>query len=108
MFLILILLMSVVAVIHYIIKKKENDDEMKMTKQEVKEERRVRRFRVRLNQLSVKKAMELVMGQNLQNVSLQMLWLPTQPTSPLHLDMKKARIMLQLLLRKEKIYWPEE
>jgi len=69
MFLILILLMSVVAVIHYIIKKKENDDEMKMTKQEVKEERKSKEVSSEVKSAQRKKAMELVMGQNLQNVS---------------------------------------
>ena len=68
-FLILILLMSVVAVIHYIIKKKENDDEMKMTKQEVKEERKSKEVSSEVKSAQRKKAMELVMGQNLQNVS---------------------------------------
>jgi flagellar biosynthetic protein FlhB len=69
MFLILILLMSVVAVIHYIIKKKENDDEMKMTKQEVKEERKSKEVSSEVKSAQRKKAMELVMGQNFQNVS---------------------------------------
>lgn len=69
MFLILILLMSVIAVINFIIKKKENDEEMKMTKQEVKEERKSKEVSSEVKSAQRKKAMELVMGQNLQNVS---------------------------------------
>jgi len=69
MFLILILLMTVVAIINYLIKKKENDDEMKMTKQEVKEERKSKEVSSEVKSAQRKKAMELVMGQNLQNVS---------------------------------------
>jgi len=69
MFLILILLMSVIAVINFIIKKKENDDEMKMTKQEVKEERKSKEVSSEVKSAQRKKAMELVMGQNLQDVS---------------------------------------
>ena len=38
MFAILVLLLLIVAIINFMIKKKEHDDDMKMTKQEVKEE----------------------------------------------------------------------
>lgn len=69
MFLILILLMSVIAVINFLIKKKENNDEMKMTKQEVKEERKSKEVSSEVKSAQRKKAMDLVMGQNLQNVS---------------------------------------
>ncbi len=69
MFLILILLMAVIAIINYLIKKKENDDEMKMTKQEVKEERKSKEVSSEVKTAQRKKAMQLVMGQNLQNVS---------------------------------------
>ena len=62
MFLILILLMSVIAVINFLIKKKENNDEMKMTKQEVKEERKSKEVSSEVKSAQRKKAMDLVMG----------------------------------------------
>ena len=37
---ILLLMLAIIAIINYFIKKKEHDDEMKMTKEEVKEERK--------------------------------------------------------------------
>ena len=40
MFTILLLMLTIIAIISYFIKKKEHDEEMKMTKQEVKEERK--------------------------------------------------------------------
>ena len=49
MFALLVLMLLLVAIINFIIKKKEHSDEMKMTKQEVKEERKVRKFLRRLN-----------------------------------------------------------
>ena len=69
MFLVLILLMAVIAAINYLIKKKENDEEMKMTKQEVKEERKSKEVAPEVKSAQRKKAMEIVMGQNLQDVS---------------------------------------
>ena len=37
----LILTVAIIAIINFLIKKKENNEEMKMTKQEVKEERKI-------------------------------------------------------------------
>jgi len=61
--------MIFIAIINFLIKKKEHDDEMKMTKQEVKEERKSREVAPEVKSAQRKKAMELVLGQNLQDVS---------------------------------------
>ena len=45
MFTILLLMLTIIAIISYFIKKKEHDEEMKMTKQEVKEEKEQRGFK---------------------------------------------------------------
>lgn len=58
----LILFLAVIAIIHYIIKKKENDDEMKMTKEEVKEERKSKEVAPEVKSAQRKKAMELLSG----------------------------------------------
>ena len=68
MFALLVLMLLVVAIINFIIKKKEHNDEMKMTKQEVKEERKSKEVSE-----EVKSAKEKGDGdgnkQNLQDVS---------------------------------------
>ena len=69
MFGLLVLLLLVVAIINYLIKKKEHSDEMKMTKQEVKEERKSKEVAEEVKSAQRKKAMEMAMGQNLQDVS---------------------------------------
>jgi len=69
-FLVLLLIFMIfIAIINFLIKKKEHDDEMKMTKQEVKEERKSREVAPEVKSAQRKKAMELVLGQNLQDVS---------------------------------------
>lgn len=69
MFGLLVFLLFFVAVINYLIKKKEHNDEMKMTKQEVKEERKSKEVAEEVKSAQRKKAMEMAMGQNLQDVS---------------------------------------
>ena len=69
MFALLVLMLLVVAIINFIIKKKEHTDEMKMTKQEVKEERKSKEVSEEVKSAQRKKAMEMAMGQNLQDVS---------------------------------------
>ena len=69
MFTLLVLMLLVVAIINFIIKKKEHTDEMKMTKQEVKEERKSKEVSEEVKTAQRRKAMEVVMGQNLQDVS---------------------------------------
>jgi flagellar biosynthesis protein FlhB len=69
MFGLLVFLLFFVAVINYLIKKKEHTDEMKMTKQEVKEERKSKEVAEEVKSAQRKKAMEMAMGQNLQDVS---------------------------------------
>jgi flagellar biosynthetic protein FlhB len=68
-FALLVLMLLVVAIINFIIKKKEHSDEMKMTKQEVKEERKSKEVSDEVKSAQRKKAMEMAMGQNLQDVS---------------------------------------
>ena len=69
MFTLLFLMLLIVAVINFIIKKREYNEDMKMTKQEVKEERKSKEVAPEVKSAQRKKAMELVMGQNLQDVS---------------------------------------
>ena len=69
MFALLVLMLLVVAIINFIIKKKEHTDEMKMTKQEVKEERKSKEVSEEVKSAQRRKAMEMAMGQNLQDVS---------------------------------------
>ena len=68
MFAILVLLLLVIAIINYLIKKKENDEEMKMTKDEVKEENKSKEVAPEVKSAQRKKAMELLSGQNLSDV----------------------------------------
>ncbi len=65
----LVLMLLVVAIINFIIKKREHNEEMKMTKQEVKEERKSREVSEEVKSAQRRKALELVMGQKLQDVS---------------------------------------
>ena len=69
LFAILVLLLIIIAVINFLIKKKENDDEMKMTKQEVKDERKSKEIAPEVKSAQRKKAMELLGGQGAQDVS---------------------------------------
>ena len=68
MFAILVLLLLIIAIINYMIKKKENDEEMKMTKDEVKEETKSKEVAPEVKSAQRKKAMELLSGQNLIDV----------------------------------------
>jgi flagellar biosynthetic protein FlhB len=68
MFAILVLLLLIIAIINYMIKKKENDEEMKMTKDEVKEETKSKEVAPEVKSAQRKKAMELLSGQNLMDV----------------------------------------
>ena len=69
MFAILVLLLLIVAVINFMIKKKEHDDDMKMTKDEVKEERKSKEVAPEVKSAQRKKAMELMSGQGAADVS---------------------------------------
>ena len=69
MFAILVLLLLIVAIINFMIKKKEHDDDMKMTKQEVKEERKSKEVAPEVKSAQTKKAMELLGGQGAADVS---------------------------------------
>tara|TARA_B100001057_G_scaffold63189_1_gene56687 strand:+ start:737 stop:1849 length:1113 start_codon:yes stop_codon:yes gene_type:complete len=69
MFAILVLLLLIVAIINFMIKKKEHDDDMKMTKDEVKEERKSREVAPEIKTAQRKKAMELLGGQGATDVS---------------------------------------
>ena len=64
----LLLMLAIIAIIHYIIKKRENTQEMKMTKEEVKEERKSKEVSPEVKSTQRKKAMELLSGQNLEDV----------------------------------------
>jgi flagellar biosynthetic protein FlhB len=68
MFAILVLLLLIIAIINYMIKKKENDEEMKMTKDEVKEETKSKEVAPEIKSAQRKKAMELLSGQNMMDV----------------------------------------
>ena len=68
MFAILVIMLLIIAIINYIIKKKEHDEEMKMTKQEVKEENKAKDVDPEIKSAQRKKAMELLSGQNLKDV----------------------------------------
>jgi flagellar biosynthetic protein FlhB len=69
MFTLLFLMLLIVAIINFIIKKREFTEEMKMTKQEVKEERKSKEVAPEVKAAQRRKAIEIVMGQNLQDVS---------------------------------------
>ena len=69
MFAILVLLLLIVAIINFMIKKKEHDDDMKMTKEEVKEERKSKEVAPEVKSAQRKKAMELLGGQGAVDVS---------------------------------------
>ena len=66
---ILLLMLAIIAIINYFIKKKEHDDEMKMTKEEVKEERKSKEVSSEVKTAQRKKAMELLGGQGVADVS---------------------------------------
>ena len=66
---ILLLMLAIIAIINYFIKKKEHDDEMKMTKEEVKEERKSKEVSAEVKPAQRKKAMELLGGQGVADVS---------------------------------------
>ena len=66
---ILLLMLAIIAIINYFIKKKEHDDEMKMTKEEVKEERKSKEVSAEVKTAQRKKAMELLGGQGVADVS---------------------------------------
>ena len=68
MFAILVLLLLIIAIINFIIKKKEHDEEMKMTKQEVKEENKSKDVSPEVKSARRKKALELLSSQNLKDV----------------------------------------
>jgi len=69
LFAILVLLLLIIAVINFLIKKKEHDDQMKMTKQEVKDERKSKEIAPEIKSAQRKKAMEILSGQGAQDVS---------------------------------------
>jgi flagellar biosynthesis protein FlhB len=69
MFAILVLLLIIVAIINFMIKKKEHDEDMKMTKDEVKEERKSKEVAPEVKTAQRKKAMELLGGQGATDVS---------------------------------------
>ncbi|HBJ60798.1 MAG TPA: hypothetical protein DDY76_03605, partial [Opitutae bacterium] len=69
MFTILVLMLTIIAIIHFIIKKKEHEEEMKMTKQEVKDERKAKEVAPEIKSAQRKKAMELLGGQGVTDVS---------------------------------------
>lgn len=69
MFTILLLLLTIVAIINFLIKKKEHDEEMKMTKEEVKEERKSKEVSSEVKSAQRKKAMEILGGQGVADVS---------------------------------------
>ncbi len=69
MFTILVLMLTVIAIINYFIKKKEHDEEMKMTKQEVKEERKSKEVSAEVKTAQRKKALELLGTKGVADVS---------------------------------------
>ena len=66
---ILLLLLTIIAIISFFMKKKEHDDEMRMTKEEVKEERKSKEVSSEVKTAQRKKAMELLGGQGVADVS---------------------------------------
>ena len=69
MFTILVLVLTIIAIINFIIKKKEHDEEMKMTKQEVKDERKAKEVAPEIKSAQRKKALELLGGQSTGDVA---------------------------------------
>ena len=69
MFTILVLMLAIIAIISFIIKKKEHEEEMKMTKQEVKDERKAKEVAPEIKSAQRKKAMELLGSQGVTDVS---------------------------------------
>tara|TARA_B100000212_G_scaffold341535_1_gene324996 strand:- start:494 stop:1618 length:1125 start_codon:yes stop_codon:yes gene_type:complete len=69
MFTILVLMLAIIAIINFIIKKKEHEEEMKMTKQEVKDERKAKEVAPEIKSAQRKKAMELLGSQGVTDVS---------------------------------------
>jgi flagellar biosynthesis protein FlhB len=68
MLLILTLLMAIIAAINYLLQKRKTDQELKMTKEEVKEERRSREVAPEVKNMQRKKAVEFSSRQSLENV----------------------------------------
>ena len=64
MFAIVILFLLIIAVINFIIKKKEHEEEMKMTKQEVKDERSSKEIDPEIKKKQRQKAAELLEDQS--------------------------------------------
>ena len=62
-------MLTIIAIISYFIKKKEHDEEMKMTKQEVKEERKSKEVSSEVKTAQRKKALELLGSQGVADVS---------------------------------------
>ena len=71
MFAILVLMLLIIAIINYMIKKKENDDEMKMTKEEVKEENKSKEVSP-----EVKSAQSERKLLNFFQVKIWLMWVP--------------------------------
>ena len=69
MFSILLIMLTFIAIINFLIKKKEHDDDMKMTKEEVKEERKSKEVSSEVKSAQRKKAMEILGGQGVEDVS---------------------------------------
>ena len=69
MFTIVVLFLIIIAVIHFIIKKKEHEDEMKMTKQEVKDERSSKEIDPEIKKRQRQRAAELLSQSGLEAVS---------------------------------------
>ena len=68
MLLILTLLMAIIAVINYLIQKRKHNKEMRMTKEEVKEERRSKEVSPEVKTTQRKKALEFASRQSLEDV----------------------------------------
>jgi flagellar biosynthetic protein FlhB len=69
LFTILVLMLLVIAVINFIIKKKENHEEMKMTKQEVKDENKAKDIAPEVKSALRQKAREILSSSGAQDVS---------------------------------------
>ena len=69
MFTIVVLFLIIIAIIHFIIKKKEHEDEMKMTKQEVKDERSSKEIDPEIKKRQRQRAAELLSQSGLEAVS---------------------------------------
>lgn len=69
MFAIVVLFLLIIAVIHFIIKKKEHEEELKMTKQEVKDERSSKEIDPEIKKKQRQKAAELLSQSGMEAVS---------------------------------------